>query len=311
MTITCVNDAPIATGEIISAVEDIPLLIPVLANDLDVDFGDALSVANLTQPGSGGTVIISGTGVIFTPTANFCTTNPITFTYQARDTTLALSAVTTVTISDISCVNDTPTSTNVSYSMTGNVVINPGTVLSGGSLTGYIATNNALIRNLISVDIDGDTVTFSGVTFPTHGTGTLSATGLLTYIPTPAYIGNDSMTFRVTDGMGISAVYTITLMVQDPNPPVVTTPTSGPGGGGGGNSSYGLIPNYTTVTPVGTSSGLTSQLLLSNPRVKKATLSTPLLGSYDSFILPIVQIIEEAKVDTDGSQERVAAIRQS
>lgn len=189
--------------------------------------------------------MISSTDVMFIPTANFCTASPTTFTYQARDTASALSAVTTVTISSIACVNDVPTSTSTSYSMTGNVVINPGTMLSGGTLTGYVATTNTLIRNLDSTDIDGDTVTFSGIMFPTHGTGTLSATGLLTYIPTPNYIGNDSMTFSVSDGTGISATYTITLVVQDPNPPVavvVAPPTTGPGGGGGGgNSSYALV----------------------------------------------------------------------
>jgi VCBS repeat-containing protein len=314
LILSCVNDAPIATGETVSATEDTALTIAVLANDTDVELS-TLSVANLTQPGSGGTVAISGTGVIFTPTANFCTANPTTFTYQARDTGLALSAVTTVTISAISCVNDTPTSSNTSYSMTGNVVVNSGTILSGGTLTGYVATANTLVRTLTSTDIDGDTVTFSGITFPTHGTGTLSATGLLTYIPTPSYIGNDSMTFHVADGTGTSIVYTITLVVQDPNPPVVviTTPTTGPGGGGGGNhAGYSVISGtYKSSTSVGTSTGLTSQLLLTNSKIKKTSSSGMITVSYDSFILPIVQVIEEAKVDPESSKERAAAIRQS
>jgi hypothetical protein len=124
ITLNCVNDAPTATGETVSAIEDTPLLISVLANDFDVDAGDSLSVANLTQPSSGGTVSVSGTGVMFTPTANFCASSPHTFTYQARDTAGALSAVTTATISSISCTNDTPTSNNMTYTLTGNTVIN-------------------------------------------------------------------------------------------------------------------------------------------------------------------------------------------
>lgn len=314
LILSCVNDAPVATGETISATEDTPILIPVLANDIDVE-GSTLSVANLTQPGSGGTVVISGTGVMFTPTANLCTASPTTFTYQARDTASALSAVTVVTISSIVCVNDIPTSSSTSYSMTGNVVINPGTVLSGGTLTGYVATANTLIRNLTSLDNDGDTVTFSGIIFPTHGTGTLSATGLLTYIPTPSYIGNDTMTFIVSDGTGTGLIYTITLIVQDPNPPVVvaTVPTTGPGGGGGGNhAGYSVISGtYKSSTSVGTSTGLTSQLLLTNSKIKKTSSSGAITISYDSFILPIVQVIEEAKVDPESSKERAAAIRQS
>lgn len=311
LILSCVNDAPVATGETVSGTEDTPAFISVLANDTDVELS-TLSVANLTQPSSGGTVAISGTGVIFTPTANFCTASPTTFTYQARDTASALSAVTTVTISSIACVNDAPTSSNTSYSMTGNVVVNSGTILSGGTLTGYVATANTLVRTLASTDIDGDTVTFSGITFPTHGTGTLSATGLLTYIPTPSYIGNDSITFRVTDGTGTSAIYTVTLIVQNPNPPVVVAPSSGPGGGGGGsNIGTAVVTIYKASPAAGTSTGLTSQLLLTNSKIKKTSSSGAITISYDSFILPIVQVIEEAKVDPESSKERAAAIRQS
>ena len=123
ISITSVNDVPTATGESVVLTEDTNAIIPVLANDSDAD-GDALTIANLTQPGTGGTVSISGTDVLFVPTPNFCTPNPITFTYQARDTASALSAVTTVTISSITCVNDVPTSLNGSFTMTGNIVIN-------------------------------------------------------------------------------------------------------------------------------------------------------------------------------------------
>ena len=169
----------------------------------------------------------------FVPTTNYCTASPISFTYQARDTSSALSSATTVTLSSITCMNDAPTGTNTSYSMTGNVVINAGTMLSRGTLTGYLATENTLTRSLTAVDVDGDTVTFSGVTLTTHGTGTLSSTGLLTYIPTPGYIGTDTLAYVITDGTLTSSVVTVTITVQDPNPPVVVAPSVGAGGGGG------------------------------------------------------------------------------
>ena len=91
LSIACVNDVPTATGESVVLTEDTNAIIPVLANDSDAD-GDALTIANLTQPGTGGTVSISGTDVLFVPTPNFCTSNPITFTYQAQDTSNALSS---------------------------------------------------------------------------------------------------------------------------------------------------------------------------------------------------------------------------
>lgn len=132
ITVTCVNDAPVASPDTATgAIEDTSVLIPVLTNDTDVDVGDVLSVSSLTQPGTGGTVQISGSNILFVPTPNYCTPNPISFTYRARDIAGALSPITTVTIDSIVCINDTPISMPSNRTMTGNVVINPGTMLSG------------------------------------------------------------------------------------------------------------------------------------------------------------------------------------
>lgn len=134
ISIACINDAPIGIADTATGTEDTPFLIAVLSNDTDVE-NDTLNIVSVTQPGTGGTVAISGTGVIFTPTPNYCTPSPITFSYIARDPSNALSASTNVTINSIACINDTPTSIATTFSMTGNIVINPGTTLSGGMLT--------------------------------------------------------------------------------------------------------------------------------------------------------------------------------
>jgi hypothetical protein len=243
------------------------------------------------------------------------------FTYQARDTANALSSVTTVTVNTITCVNDTPTSSNVSYATLGNVVINSGTLLTGGTLTGYVTTTNTLIRNLTSLDFDGDVVTFSGVTMPIHGTGTLSATGLLSYMPTPGYIGTDSMTFTVTDGTLTSILYTVTLTVQDPAPAPVTI--DGPGGGGGGASqSFPTVPLVSSTefnsAPTGNTNtyvmtGLTNQLYLSSPNLtdKKQSPVSTLLSEYQSLILPITITIKESQQEKRSRGERALEIRQS
>ena len=131
---------------------------------------------SLAQPGTGGTVQISGTGILFTPFADYCTTLPVASTYRARDTANAVSGSGGINITNITCVNDAPRSASISYSMTGNVVISSGTILSGGTLTGYIATSNTLIRTLGATDPEGDTISFSASVLPTHGTGVLSST---------------------------------------------------------------------------------------------------------------------------------------
>ncbi len=84
VSVTCVNDLPIASNDSIVLTEDTVSTIPVFANDIDVD-GTLVSLTGLTQPSTGGTLSISGTGVLFTPIANYCSSTSSTFTYQALD----------------------------------------------------------------------------------------------------------------------------------------------------------------------------------------------------------------------------------
>lgn len=233
VSLACVNDAPVAMVDTATGTEDTALTIAVLANDTDTE-SNTLSVTSLTQPVSGGSVAVVGTGIVFTPTVNSCTASPITFTYQARDTLFALSAVTTVTISSVTCVNDTPVSLSSSASVTGNMIISSGTTLSGGSLTGYLETNNSLTRSLVATDVDSASLIFALVTPALHGTGIVSSTGLLTYTPALGYIGSDIMAYTVTDGLATTTPVTVTITIIDPRPPVISTgPLTGPGGGGG------------------------------------------------------------------------------
>ena len=131
----CVPDAPIGVADSLTLIEDASsTLIPVLANDTDVDVGDVLSVSTLTQPSTGGVVSISGTGVLFTPTANYCSITPVSFSYQAQDASGTLSSTTTGSVT-ITCVNDLPIVGTVALTMTGNTA--SGTVYSlTGTLTG-------------------------------------------------------------------------------------------------------------------------------------------------------------------------------
>ena len=52
LTVNAVNDAPVANSDSATTAEDTAVVIPVLANDVDMD-EDALTVTNLTQPANG------------------------------------------------------------------------------------------------------------------------------------------------------------------------------------------------------------------------------------------------------------------
>lgn len=102
MTITPVNDAPIAVADANTIAEDTQITTNVVANDTDAD-GDTLSIIG-TPTATNGTVSISGTtDLVFTPTANFNGT--ATVNYTVTDGTLTDTATWTITITP---VNDAP-----------------------------------------------------------------------------------------------------------------------------------------------------------------------------------------------------------
>src|SRR5204863_82900 len=68
ITVTPVNDPPLAVNDLATTPEDIAVSIPVLVNDSDVD-GDALTITVATA--TNGTVSIVGTNLQFAPTTNF------------------------------------------------------------------------------------------------------------------------------------------------------------------------------------------------------------------------------------------------
>ena len=63
-------------------------------------------------------------------------------------------------------------------------------------------------------DVDGDMVTYApGATLPSHGVVTIQADGSFVYAPTNGYSGPDSFSFVVSDGLGGSNEYTVSLNV--------------------------------------------------------------------------------------------------
>jgi len=86
------------------------------------------------------------------------------------------------------------------------------TVNEDTQLTGNVLTNDT--------DADGDTLTATVATGPSHGSLTLDANGSFTYVPTENYYGADGFTYTVSDGNGHTAVGTATITVKA-HPPVV------------------------------------------------------------------------------------------
>jgi hypothetical protein len=99
ITVTPVNDAPVANADSASAVVGQTISIAVLANDTDID--DAVStlrVAAITQQPTYGVAVISGEGTSINYTAGATFAGADTFQYTARDLAGAISNAATVTV---------------------------------------------------------------------------------------------------------------------------------------------------------------------------------------------------------------------
>jgi hypothetical protein len=70
-------------------------------------------------------------------------------------------------------------------------------------------------------DIDGDALTATLVSGPSHGSVSLGANGSFSYIPAPSFAGSDSFTYRAFDGTANSNTATVSITVLDTQPPSI------------------------------------------------------------------------------------------
>ena len=172
ITVTPVNDAPVAVDDGYSVAEDGTLTIAaagVLANDTDVD-GDLLSAVLVGGPSNGVLALNADGSFTYTPDPDFEGTD--SFTYVANDGTVD-SNVATVTIT-VTPVNDAPVAVDDGYS-----------VAEDGTLT--IAAAGVLAND---TDVDGDPLSAVLVGGPSNGTLVLNADGSFTYTPDPDFRGH-------------------------------------------------------------------------------------------------------------------------
>jgi VCBS repeat-containing protein len=207
ITITPVNDAPVANDDSASGNEDSVISGSVLTNDTDVE-GSALTATLVSGPANGSLVLNADGSFTYTPNANFNDTD--SFTYQANDGALD-SNVATVTLT-VNPVNDAPTTTPVTLA--------PIAEDSGARLI----TQAELLAN--ASDIDGPGLTATGLSI-NSGSGTLVDNGNGTWAYTPALNDDTSVSFgyTVTDG-SLTAAGTANLDITPVNDAPTTTPVT-------------------------------------------------------------------------------------
>ncbi|MFP5322551.1 MAG: Ig-like domain-containing protein [Acidimicrobiia bacterium] len=108
VTVSAVNDAPVAVDDAASTPVDTAVTITVLGNDTDVD-GDPLVVASVTAPLSGGSAAVDSDGTVtYTPPAGWSGTDTFSYTVSdgnggtaSADVTVTVGSPTTMHVGDL------------------------------------------------------------------------------------------------------------------------------------------------------------------------------------------------------------------
>lgn len=197
ITVNAVNDAPSAGNDLATVSEDSgAILINVLVNDSTApDAGETLAITAITQ-GAHGAVTFDASGVSYMPNANYFGTDA--FTYTISDGTGG-NATATVNVT-ITPVNDAPWASDDSAMAT-----------EDGSITVAVLANDT--------DIEGDTLTITGVAQGSHGMVIVNPNGTTTYTPSPNFNGSDVFTYIISDGRGGSATATVSITINSVNDP--------------------------------------------------------------------------------------------
>jgi len=199
ITVNAVDDPPVALAGTASTDEDSPVTITLTGSDAD---GDALSFAISAPPANGSLGAItpidaSSAEVVYTPDADFNGADSFAFTVNDGTTTSPAASI-AVTINP---VNDPPVA---NAQLVNAVEDTPITITLTGS------------------DIDGDSLSFAIASTPANGSlGTITpidaTSAEVVYTPTTGFVGSDSFSFTVNDGMVDSPAATVDVAVASGN----------------------------------------------------------------------------------------------
>ncbi|MEP6881167.1 MAG: Ig-like domain-containing protein, partial [Dokdonella sp.] len=194
------NQNPIANDDA-ATTTGAPVVINVLANDSDPD-GDPLSLVNVTTPVNGGTVVVSGNAVTYSPPTGFVGTDRFSYTISDGRGGTATAIV----------------SITVAMQPNQNPIANDDTAVT----TGAPVVINVLANDS---DPDGDPLSIVSVTTPVAG-GTVVINGnAVTYTPSPSFLGTDRFSYTISDGRGGTATAMVTVTIAPaPNQPPVAVP---------------------------------------------------------------------------------------
>ncbi|HRX78322.1 MAG TPA: Ig-like domain-containing protein, partial [Pirellulaceae bacterium] len=246
LTVTPVNDPPVANPQSVTTNEDTAISITLTGNDGDADVVQTLTYEISTTPARGTLTMTAPDVFSYLPAANFNGTDTFTFRVRDNGTNPAnlLSADATVTIT-VNPLNDAPQFT----------IGQPLNVLEDSGPQTVIAWASGIRPGPISAtDEAGQIVSFTtsnsnSSLFLASGQPSVSSSGTLTFTPAPNAVGQAVLTVIATDsGSGVSphvnasVPQTVTLTVTGVNdaPQFIKGPNQSTNEDGG----LQVVPNW-------------------------------------------------------------------
>ena len=205
ITINAINDAPQAINDNAETNSDTPLVINVIANDIDID-GDNITIVTASIASEFGAVTIdtNTNTLLYTPLTTF--EGVATINYTIEDSSEQQSSATVdVAVNLISNPNEDPVAVADSYTINEDVTLTATSVLNNDS------------------DPDGGTlaVLTTPIVNVSNGSLLLNSDGTFIYTPDVNYNGTDNFTYRLTDGQAGFTTSQVTITVNPVNDPPV------------------------------------------------------------------------------------------
>jgi hypothetical protein len=199
LTVTAVDDAPVAYDDNVDCLTLSAVTVSVLGNDYDDDtvYGDSISIASVVTQPTYGTAVIDGNTIVYTP-SDAPGTEYDTFTYQIEDNDGTLSNIATVHIAR----DDTYDTFNpYTYGV-------KSTILEDAGAQTYTI-------GIFDPDTAQDEFIITSVSEPTLGTAVYtSSTRTLVYTPYENASGTDVFTYQVQDSIGRVMTGTVRIIIQ-------------------------------------------------------------------------------------------------
>lgn len=173
VTVSPVNDSPVAVNDTATTQEDTSAIIAVISNDSDVD-GDDLSITSASAV-NGSVAISTDNTLRYTPSTNFNGDDSISYVLSDG----AATAAATVSVS-VTAVNDAPSANN------DLAIVNEDETV----IVSVLANDS---------DVDGDDLNIT-LASATEGSVVINTDGTLSYTPDANFNGNDNISYVITDG---------------------------------------------------------------------------------------------------------------